>query len=225
MKRLAIAALLAGLVSPAAFADVIKFSGFAYSNETSVAFNIKTASASEASYAGAFQGTLNGKSFLTYCVDLLQSFSWNTSYSDYSLVSPGSSLVPWFTTAKAYDLGRLFTGYAAGVTDFVGSSALQLATWAIITETAPNYSVKGNGLTATPYYGNANETLAINTADTWLHNLPGYSNYSIKVEYSPAEQDMIVASKVPEPATYVMLAGSLGLLAASRRRQRVLAIA
>lgn len=220
MKRLAIAALLALLGTEAAKADVINFSGFAFGNESSIAFNITTGGGTEAGYAGELQSTLNGKSFLTYCVDLLQSFDWNTSYNDYSLLSPGTKQLPWFTSAKANDLGRLFTGYGAKVTDYVTSAAFQLDIWAIITETAPNYSVKGNGFTATPYFSGttATEILAINTAESWLQSLPGYSNYSVKVEYSPAEQDMIVANKVPEPAPLALLMGGVALLAAGRRR-------
>jgi hypothetical protein len=235
MKRLALAISLATLfVSAPAMADTMRVDGWQFANESSIAFNIKTASGTEATYAGEFKGLMNGQSFLTYCVDLLQTFAWGTTYDNFSLVSPGASQLPWLTSAKANDLGRLFTGFADSVTDYVTSSALQLVTWAIVTETGGSYSVKGNGLVATPYFSGTTtqENLAITTAETWLHSLPGYSNYAINVAYSPSQQDLIVATRlaadqghVPEPATYVLLAGSLGLLAASRRRQTVRALA
>lgn len=236
MKRLALATSLVGLLASApAMADTIRLDGWQFAKETSIAFNIKTAKVSEATYAGEFKGVMNGQSFLSYCVDLLQSFAWGTTYNNFSLVSPGASQVPWFTSAKANDLGRLFTGFADHVTDYVTSSAMQLATWAIVTETSGSYSVKGNGLVATPYFSStaATENLAINTAENWLHSLPGYSNYAIKVAYSPSQQDLIVATRllpgdqgfVPEPSSFALLAGSLGLLAASRRRQMARALA
>lgn len=227
MKRLALAASLAALfTSTPAMADVIRLDGYQFANQKTIAFNIKTAAGTKASYAGEFKGVMNGQSFLTYCVDLLQTFSWGTTYTNFSVVSPGANPPAWFTVGKANDLGRLFTGYAGSVNNYVTASAMQLATWAIVTETTSSYSVKGNGLVATPYFSSttAAENLAINTAETWLHNLPGYSNYAIKVAYSPTQQDLILATqmssdKVPEPATYGLLIGGLGLLAASRRRQ------
>lgn len=232
MKRLAFVTSLAALFASApAMADTMRVDGWQFANEQSIAFNIRTASVNEATYAGEFRATMNGQSFLTYCVDLLQSFAWGTTYNNFSLVSPGASQVAWFTSTKANDLGRLFTGFGDSVTDYVTSSAMQLATWAIVTETGGSYSVRGNGLTATPYFSGttATENLAINTAENWLHSLPGYSNYAIRVAYSPSQQDLIVATRlttaqqgaVPEPATYALFAGSLGLLAASRRRQAV----
>ncbi len=214
------AALILGIAS-AARADVVRMDTWQFSNETSLAFNIKTAQVTEATYAGGFRTTLNGQSFLTYCVDLLQGFSWGSTYSNFTNVSAGSSLVPWFTASKAYDLGRLYTGYYSQVNDYVNSAAFQLATWAIVTESG-NYSVKGNGLVATPYFSGTTvqENQAINTAETWLHSLPGYSNYRISVEYSPTQQDLIVAAAnpIPEPASYALVAMSLGMLAINRRR-------
>lgn len=222
MKRLALAAALAAAFSAPVAADTMKFTGFQYANETSIAFNIKTASGTKASYAGGFVATQNGKTFLTYCVDLLQTFSWNTSYTDYTPVSVGDSRTPWFTAQKAYDLGRLFTADAAKVTDYITSAAMQLATWAIVNETGPSYSVLGNGLVATPYFSGTKtqENQAINLAETWLHSLPGYSAYSIRVDYSPRQQDVILASHVPEPASAALLLGSLGILTARRMSRK-----
>ena len=52
--------------------------------------------------------TNNGvtSSFLTYCTDLAQSFSWNTHYS-YTLAANGSA--NGFTTRQADWLGKLYT--------------------------------------------------------------------------------------------------------------------
>lgn len=228
MKRLAIAALLAGLTSSAAFADTVNVGSLVYNDDWNLKFNIVAPTGSDnGAVGGLMQGTLDSKSFLTYCVDIFQTIYLGRTYSDYTLVSaganPGNTQLAWFTAAKATDLGRLFTGYSAQVKDAVTSTAFQLATWAMISETGSSYSINGNGFSAvaTDAAGTtngANEALALNTADTWLKNLPGYSSYSIKVEYSPLEQDLVIASKAPEPAGYVLAATALGLLALSRRR-------
>ena len=229
MKRLAIAALIAGLASSAAFADTLSVGSLAYSDDWNQKFNITAPTGSENGVVGGLmQGTLNDKSFLTYCVDIFQNIYLGTSYSNYTQVSAGANLgnsqLAWFTTSKATDLGRLFTGYSAQVKDAVSSAAFQLATWAMISETGTSYSTHSNGFSATAADGadttnGANEALALNTADTWLKNLPGYSNYSIKVEYSSTAQDLVVASKVPEPAGYALIATALSLLALYRRRR------
>lgn len=48
MKKFAILAVLAGLASGQAMADIMTFNGFAYANQTHLAFNIHTASVNRA---------------------------------------------------------------------------------------------------------------------------------------------------------------------------------
>jgi hypothetical protein len=224
MKRLAIVALISGLASSAALADVVNVGSLVYPDDWNLKFNITAPAGSENGVVGGLmQGTLNSQSFLTYCVDIFQNIYLGTTYSDFTLVSAGDTQLPWFTASKATDLAHLFTGYAAQVKDAVSSSAFQLATWAIISETGSSYAISGNGFSATAADAastpnGANEALALNTADTWLHSLPGYSNYKINVEYSPIEQDLVIASKVPEPPAYVLGATAFALLGLSRRR-------
>ena len=243
MKRLAATALVLGLASSTpALADVMQLNSFAYSGDSGMLFNLTAKNASGALQTenniptGELQGTLNGKSFLTYCVDLFQTFGWGTTYDDklttdqgkYSLVSAGTNLLPWFTAGKATDLGRLFTGYSAQVKDAASSAAFQLATWAIISENgsdAKNYAYSlddsASGFKIAASNATDDEKGAIKSATTWLSGLPGSSSYSIQVEYSSKFQDQVVASKVPEPAGYALAATALGLLALSRRRQDV----
>ena len=241
MKRLAATALVLGLAaSTPALADVMQLNSFAYGGDSSMLFNLTAKNASGTLQTenniptGELAGNLNGKSFLTFCVDLFQTFGWGTTYDDkltndqgkFSLVSAGTSLLPWFTTGKATDLGRLFTGYSAQVKDAASSAAFQLATWAIISENgtdAKNYAYSlddsASGFKIAASNATDDEKGAIKSATSWLAGLPGYSSYNVQVEFSKVYQDQVVASKVPEPTGFALSATALGLLALSRRRQ------
>lgn len=222
MKRLALPALpalIALAISAPAHAGYLSIDSFAEPGQYGLAFNIRAGGFREAVYAGEFNATLNGASFLTYCVDIYQSFNWGTKYTDYQLTNPNSTLA-WLTTTKANDIGRLFTGYQSQVTNAVNSSAFQLALWEIVNENAANYDLSHGFFTASNYFGNANESLALTTAQSWLNALPSYSNYRIQVEVSPTAQDMVVANRVPEPGSLALLLGGLGIVGAIQRRRR-----
>lgn len=236
-----LAALLAGaaISLPAqAFTvgDAVTIDAFAQgSGQFGLAFWVNADGKREAAYAGQFQGTLNHLPFTTYCVDLWQDISLSsTVYSNFSQVQAGSPTLSWFTSAKAYDLGRLFTGYAASVNNAITSSAMQLAIWEIISETGgvydllPGHSSSGN-FTASRYFGNASETQALNLAETWVQHLPSASSYFIAVEYSPTKQDMIIANylplatdmphiNTPEPSQIALVGLGLAALSLTRRR-------
>lgn len=216
--------------------DIVTVESFAQgSSQFGLAFWLSADGKKEAAYAGQFQGTLNHLPFTTYCVDLWQDISLSsTVYSDFSQVQAGTSSLSWFTAAKANDLGRLFTAHAGSVTDAITSSAMQLAIWEIISETGstydllPGHSTSGN-FTAMRYFGNANETQALNLAQNWVQHLGTSSNYAITVEYSPTKQDLIRASfaplasdsapmATPEPGSVVLL--GLGLAALTRSRKK-----
>lgn len=222
MKHITLAALaaLASLaLSPSAQAGYLSIDSFAQSDQWGLAFDIRAGGFREAVYAGEFNATLDGSSFLTYCVDIFQSFSWGTHYTNYTLTNPATTL-GWLTNAKANDIGRLFTGFQSQVINAVNSSAFQLALWEIVNENSANYNLANGYFTATRYFGNANETLALTTAQNWLNTLPVNSAYRIQVEVSPTAQDMVVANRIPEPGSLALLLGGLGIAGIVGRRQR-----
>ena len=245
MKRLATAALIAALFSPAAFADTLTLNSFAFGSSTSTplkfkltAFDVNTnAYASATDMAGELKVAVvsgssgTAQSYLSYCIDLFQNISFGSSYSNFSLVSaganPGNTQLAWFTTSKATDLSRLFTEAASQVVDTTTSAAFQLAVWAIEYETG-SYSM-GKLMTGTSAFATAAdattssayaaEATALTQANTWLAGLPGYASaYDIKIEYSATIQDQVIAKKLPEPSGFALGGTALGLLALSRRR-------
>ena len=168
--------------------------------------------------AGEFTGTLDGRSFLSFCVDLFQNLRFGKTYTDYSMQSASA----YFGSTRANDIGRLATGYLGLVDDATTSAAFQLALWEIINERGGQYDLRKGSFKASGR--SARE--AISLADSWLANLPATSSYSAEVLASRKHQDVVMfsaasapsASPVPIPGTAgLFLAGLVGLLAAVQR--------
>ena len=204
----------------------LKMTGFAYGYAA-----VKTNVTSGTIGAGELQGlmTSNGvtSSFLTYCTDLAQSFSWNTNYS-YTLVANGSA--NGFTTRQADLLGKLYTLTGRGVDTTDESAAFQLAVWEIVTESASN---KLNILNGSFQLVTGASDPQRSLAGSWLDNISSSSarsSFDATRLYSSVAQDFVVFAErpltgngipgaVPEPASYGLVGlALLGLAAASRRR-------
>ena len=102
--------------------------------------------------------------------------------------------------------------------DSVGSAAFQAGIWEIVYEHDASYSF----LTGT-LLGSASDPAnqaAFNTVNGFLTNLGSYAaGYHIDVLTNGAQQDFLVAS-VPEPETWAMLVGGLGMIGFLRRRRK-----
>ncbi len=194
-----------------------------------------TGSAGSPSYtgdAGAFRGTQTNApapdarrssitasasptSFVAWCAELTQSFNFGVSY-DYSL-GDGTS---YFGAPRATDLSRLFTAAAANsfVFDSAGSAAFQAGIWEIIYEQDAGYDFLDGTLHGAA--ANAANQPAFDTVNSFLMNLGQYAaSYHIDVLTNDEHQDFLVAT-VPEPETWAMLVGGLGVIGWMRRRRR-----
>ncbi len=179
--------------------------------------------------AGEFTGNMrtNGgasTSFLTYCTDIYQSFTFNQTY-DYTQVANGST--HGFSSTQANLLGKLYTLAGRNVDTTDKSTAFQLAVWEIVNETGGSLS-----LSAGAFKANSPNTAALGLADSWLtaiSDVRATSSFDAQRLYSSVAQDFVVftaiplvsvgGNSVPEPAAYSLVAIALaGLLAASRRQ-------
>ena len=210
MRRLISASLVSvcfALCSSQALADTVNLSNWTngYAN---VSVHNSTDNHSYSGAAGGFSGTLNGNAFQTYCVDLYQTFNWNTNYSNYGAVAlPGTI---------AQDLGRLYTSHLADVNNGDTAAAFQVAAWEIMYETGG----AGYSLSAGNFTENGNATVH-GIAQGYLDTLGSSSVYTVQKLASPTNQDFILTSAVPEPSSYAMLGAGLGLLGfMARRKQR-----
>ena len=210
------AAVLAMAASSQASADAVTFTGFAHGSE-SVNYTLNGSGPAAVS-AGGFTTILNGgSSFTSYCVDLAQSISFGTTYTDYFPV--GGAHV--FANSHAYaDLSRLYA-VAGQAGDSAHAAAFQIAAWEIAYETAATYAL-GSGA-ATFSGGSADTSGALGLASGWLMALgnagPGPG---IGVLDSAGHQDVIYAP-VPEPSSIMLMVAGLAAMGTIARRRRTAA--
>ncbi len=168
---------------------------------------------------GGFTGVVDGSAFLSYCIELAQSFSFGTTYKNYTVVplqsAPNTS--PMGAT-KAMDLALLVgKNFTDSFSTTVKTAAMQLAIWEIVHETASAYDVTSGFFNANA--GNADVNAARALANTWLSELPGLTTMAPVIALgSPTNQDFITV--VPVPPSLALFAGGLlfGLWGVRRRK-------
>lgn len=170
--------------------------------------------------AGQFRGTLDGNSFLTYCTDLFQSFSWGQTYA-YTLVANGAT--NGLTNTQADRLGKLYTAAGGPATNTTDSAAFQLAVWELLYDNTPGSVTSGDFRLLS-----GASTAQRDRADAWLTAVlaPGASKaFDAQRLYSSVAQDFVIFTplpqpsiSIPEPAGLGLVTMALGLLALNRRR-------
>jgi len=152
-------------------------------------------------------------SFVAWCAELTQSFSFGVAY-EYQQVSGASH----FGAAKAADLSRLFTAAQGFVVDKFTSAALQAGIWEIIYEHGPSFSLTGG-----TFKGASQDAAgqgAFDIVNGFLTNLGAYkADARIDVLENGLQQDFLVAT-IPEPETWMLFGLGLGLVGLIKRRRR-----
>jgi hypothetical protein len=162
--------------------------------------------------AGQFDATLNGASFATYCLDLQQYASFGVTYSGYQRADATTV----FGAAKAEDLAKLLTHVGMSTMYSTDSAMVQAAIWEVVYERGRRYDFgSGNAVTT---------GLDASTQD-WLNALDWKAvrkttpTFDLDVLVHANQQDLLVATPIPEPSTYALMAGGLAVVGFIARRR------
>jgi hypothetical protein len=205
------------LVSVGARADNLVMTGWAVPGQhPTFALSIPD----ETVYAGGFNAVFQGKSFTAYCVDLNQSFSWNSPFA----VTTYSASVD-FGAVKADAMNRLYTQHVSEVDTVTESAAFQLALWEIVSESpggANSLSRRSPNRGSFYIKSSSDGGAARNLANSWLAGLGSGATggYQLTVLHNAFKQDQLMAIPVPEPETYATMLAGLGLLGVAVRRRQ-----
>ena len=180
--------------------------------------------------AGGFAGRIGSTTPPTtplffWCVDLSQTFSFGTVYSNYAITPLGNTLLAQLFTAVGGSAALLSGPGSEAKTDL--SAAFQLAVWEILYEGASygGLNVSTGNFKAT----GGDDSDAINQANTWLAALSAGSPTAtaLFLLHSADNQDFITDTPLPpglvlpEPSSLPLLGlGLLGLIFVTRRRMQ-----
>lgn len=222
-RKLTLTALLASLTllgAQSGSASTLTFDNYKWGSVTA---NVSTSAPLDAPVAtslgvGGFNvhvGT--GASFEAWCMDVWQ---W-LGGSNYTFQSSPLGLTVdagkvTLTQAKIDDLNRLATEAHASINSATTSAAFQAAIWEIAFDNTGAYNI-ASGLFAV-----SGANAVTQQAQLWLDGLSSFSpsGYSLSVWSSPTQQDALVFTKVPTPATYTLLFAGLGLMSFTARRRK-----
>ena len=207
-------ALLASAIALAsslpAAAATVRLTAFAYSPATSVTVS----SPNYTGRAGQFVGTLDNQAFQTFCMDLLQNFSFNTTYT-YSVVD---GVTAW-GASRSNAIDKVFSYAIANnlPSNAPTSATVQSALWEVLYETNPGYGFASGSFRAS----SSGLTQAALNAWDWNAVMSTQITHHASQLFHPQRQDFALVSRVPEPASVAMLGlGMLGVLSLARVRTR-----
>jgi len=238
---LALALAFTSLMVAPALADTMNLASRGYESAT-VTFNYSSKSTGTAEFYSTsnFQGT----NWIGYCVELSQTFS-----SPLEIISPsswgGTGSTNWLEAAwliENYAPGITWLGNSSAVnysdvTVMNTIQAVQLAVWEVIynqdtTLNSGHYYTRSS-LNSGSFKVSGYNTVGTNaySAGTMLEALDAaklagggtvslLSGYNVVIGQSGTAQDLLMVCKTPEPATMIMAASGLGLMAWRRRRQK-----
>lgn len=221
MKKIWVRTALAialGIASVTASAQVVDLTGWTFGSGNT----INVSSPNDNGPAGGFTGSLAGfgaaydsASFQTYCVELTQFFNLPSGpMTGYSIKTPGAYgewANPAYTSNRIGQLITYVNLHPTAVDTSAESTSLQLAIWNSIYDTDSTL-LSGTFKDSTGFAAYADTLLAASASTV--------SQVNVLVLANPNSQDFLVTTPVPEPETFSLLAGGLGVVGLMARRRR-----
>lgn len=207
----------------------VTLTGWAYGNGNVV--QATTPVGNYSGYAGAFGGSLGGTaydaaSFLTYCIEVEEHFSFGSQpMTGYQVVSGATYFEQRRGDAGIADeIGALLT-YAdtVPVATAAASTALQLAIWNLVydgdrTLAAGSFADTSGWRDAATLLLAGSDTVTTSSYDIYALEKAGSQDFLLAVQRPTSA--ITVVSDVPEPGTLALVAAALGGVAMLRYRGR-----
>lgn len=209
----------AAIAGPVAATHTVLLNGFTYASPSTVTVQSAapgTPIAPFSVYAGQYSGLLDGNPFISFCVELTQYLSFNTSYSDYAIVD---GVTAW-GAAKSATFDHLVSSILGNhvVVDAASSSMAQSAMWEVLYETASSYGFASGSFSAS----GSMTAQAQSTGMDWSAIAATPVRYHVDLLHSPTAQDLVLITPlaIPEPGTMPLaVAGCVALAGLARRRR------
>jgi hypothetical protein len=171
-------------------------------------------------FVGSQNITVNGSSFLAYCVDPFQYASGTpATYNVYSGFAETQ-----FVGQRATDMTTLYSQYFASTSGNAtqvnnrNSAAFQLALWELANDDGV---LTAGGVQRTGSTDSDVVTLASTMITNAKTGIAGPTQYAFTIYEHTTQQDFLVSvTAVPEPETYAMLLTGLGFVGVVARRRK-----
>lgn len=156
-----------------------------------------------------------GASFIAYCIEPNQSNGRAGIARTYNVES--------FTGVQAQQLQGLFSTAYAGLSTYNDKAAFQLAVWELVRETGNTLDVNSGSFHISSADAVSGQVATL--ANSFLANALAYNgvaHYTLTKLTNAQAQDLITATPlaaVPEPETYALFLGGLGVIGLLARRR------
>lgn len=220
---LTMAAMTGSQASASTVGHTVYLNGFTYANPSDMTLQSSAPGPLIAAFdadGAQYSGTLDGKSFISYCAEITQYLYFQTTYTDYQIVG---GVAAWGLTRSLlidHLISAIFDQHIN--TTSGGSSLTQAALWEMLYETSPTMGFATGSFTIT----NSNNVQIASNGIDWADWSAWPIDYHADLLHSPTAQDLFLItavtgpSRVPEPSDPGLLVAGIAAMSLVTKRRR-----